>query len=120
MPNSDTLPIGAEAQLHFVWQLPDTDYLRTIFKVRVVDIDRETQRYIVQLEDLVAGRQEDLRGEQRPREAYSQVYWQLVGKLLGRRAAVAFEAVDQRPLFLQLSTLTLEHKFFRRFEEGTA
>ena len=44
-------------------------------------------------------------------------YWQLVYQLAGRKAHVAFEAGDGRPLFLRLPTLTLEHKFFTRYSE---
>ncbi|MDA0245146.1 MAG: hypothetical protein OT477_17140 [Chloroflexi bacterium] len=108
--------IGDEFQVHFVWQLPDTDFLRAIFKVKVEDINHESDRYVVRLADFVAGRQESHTGEIRPLEAVHPEYWELVRELVGRKVNLAYEVDDGLPIRLRLPTLTREHKFFRRYD----
>jgi hypothetical protein len=41
-------------------------------------------------------------------------YWRLVGRIVGKRVSLAFEVEDGRPLWLRLTTLTGEHRFFDR------
>jgi hypothetical protein len=42
----------------------------------------------------------------------------LVGKLIGRKITIAYEADDSRALYLRLETLTGEHNFFTRYEDA--
>lgn len=107
--------IGSAFPIQFVWQLPNGDYLRAVFETEVVGLEVESDRYIVQLERLIASRQEDAAGEMRPPAEMSAEYWQLVHELVGRKAAVAYEAQDGRPLRLRLPTLTREHPYFTRY-----
>jgi uncharacterized protein YbaR (Trm112 family) len=108
--------IGDEFEVQFVWQLPDTDFLRAIFRVRVEELDRPAARYIVLLADFTAGRQESSTGETRPPSAIDPDYWRLVQELVGRKANLAYEVDDGLPIRLRLPTLTREHKFFTRYD----
>ena len=118
IPSQYTL--GDTFQVQFVWQLPDTDFLRAIFRVRVEGLDREAARYIVRLEEFVAGRQESSTGEPRPPTAVHPHYWQLVQELTNRKANLAYEVDDGLPIRLRLPTLTREHKFFTRYDHEQA
>ena len=111
MPQADH-KIGESFRIHFVWKIPNEHYLRALFNAKVLDIDLEADRYLIKLSELIAKREENEVGDGLPEEAHSADYWQLVYNLTGRMAHVAFEADDERPLFLRLPTLTLEHKFF--------
>ncbi len=104
--------------LQFAWKLPNEDYLRAVFKAEVLDLVPKADKYIVELKELIAGRQESKEGEMRHQEAYSTPYWQLVGSLIGRKLTIAFEADDSRAVHLRLETLTGEHNFFSRYENA--
>ncbi len=109
--------IGDQFNIQFVWQLPDKgDYIRAILKAEVVSFDNTADKYIVRLNELVAGRQESPSGEPRQQPEYSKPYWALVGRIIGKKVEVAYESDDGRPLHLRITTLTGEHKFFRRYD----
>lgn len=110
--------IGETFPLQFAWRLPHGDYLRAVFEARVLDHVAQADKYVVRLEELIAGRQEDAQGEMRAREDFSPEYWALVGRLIGRKLTVAYEADDSRALHLRLETLTGEHNFFTRYEDA--
>lgn len=108
---------GATFDIHFVWHLPDGDYLRAVFQAEVLAVIDPAQRYLLRLSEFVAGRQESADGSQiRPRDALAFDYWARVLDLLGHKITVAWEAADGRPLHLRLATLTGEHDFFRRHD----
>lgn len=112
----DTLAIGDSYDIQFVWQLPDEDYIRAVFVARVLDIIEPAQKYFVRLESFRAGRQESADGTQyRSKPERSATYWPLVIDLIGKRATLAWETADGRPLHMRLTTLTGEHDFFRRY-----
>lgn len=106
----DTFPV------QFVWQLPNGDFVRAIFRARVVALDAQLDRYLLRLEELEAGRQERANGELRPKEQLSRHYWAMVGALTGKRVYLAYEVDDGRPIRLRLDTLTQEHSFFTRLD----
>lgn len=106
----DTFPI------QFVWQLPDGDFVRAVFDAEVLALDSQLDRYLLRLTGLRAGRQEDARGEMRPKESYSRTYWAMVGALIGKRVYLAYEVQDGRPIRLRLDTLTQDHAFFTRLD----
>ena len=107
---------GESFSVQFVWKLPDGDYVRAVFTAVVQDIVPAADKYIVRLQELIAGRQESATGEMRPVEALTREYWQLVGRLQGRRVTVAFESDTGQSLHMRLETLTGEHNFFFRFD----
>lgn len=106
--------VGDNFAVQFVWQLPDGDFVRAIFRARVEALDLRLDRYLLRLEELEAGRQEQPNGETRPKEALSKEYWGMVGALIGKRVYLAYEVDDGRPIRLRLDTLTQEHSFFTR------
>lgn len=108
--------IGEAFAVQFVWQLPDGDFVRAIFRARVEALDKGLDRYLLRLEDLEAGRQEQPDGETRAKEALAKEYWGMVGALIGKRVYLAYEVDDGRPIRLRLDTLTQEHSFFTRLE----
>lgn len=107
---------GDSFSVQFVWQLPHGDFVRAIFDAEVLAIDSHLDRYLLKLEELAAGRQEDSRGNTRPRDEFSDEYWRMVGALIGKRVYLAYEVDDGRPIRLRLDTLTQEHSFFRRMD----
>ena len=107
---------GESFPVQFVWKLPDDDYVRAVFTTVVLDIVPAADKYIVCLQELVAGRQESATGEMRETEGLTREYWQLIGRLQGRRVTVAFESDTGKPLHMRLETLTGEHNFFFRFD----
>lgn len=116
MPVANHQP-GDQFDIQFVWQLPDGDFIRAIFSMQVLALDEQLDRYLLQIGELKAGRQEDPTGEMRPVEALSKEYWAMVGALVGKRVYLAYEVDDGRPIRLRLDTLTLEHSFFTRLDE---
>jgi hypothetical protein len=110
--------IGESFLLQFAWRLPDGDYLRAVFDARVLDLVPEADKYLVRLEQLTAGRQEDENGQMRPTAEFSRDYWRLVGQLIGRKLTVAYEADNSRAFHMRLATLTGEHNFFTRYEDA--
>ena len=116
--------IGEHFNIQFVWQLPNKedfsskgDFIRVIMKADVLDTDPTADKYIVRLSELVAGRQESAHGEPRQPAELTKEYWAMVGRIVGTKIIIAYEAEDGRPLHLRLATLTGEHTFFHRFEE---
>ncbi len=103
--------------IQFVWKIPEGDYVRAIFTARVISHIQGSDRYLIELKTLKAGRQESPEGAIRSPAELSRDYWRLVGELIGRRAAVASEAADGRPLHMILRTLTREHRFFTQFDD---
>jgi hypothetical protein len=109
--------VGQSFRVQFVWRLPDQDYLRAVFNAKVLRLDEISDKYVLELGELVAGRQESPAGEMRSRSELAGEYWARVLRLPGRKIALAFEADDGRPLWLRLETLTGEHNFFNRLNE---
>lgn len=112
------IPVGQSFPLQYAWRLPDGSYLRAVFKATVLDTVPTADKYVVRLEELLAGREETPDGEPKPTESLSRSYWTLVGELIGRRLTVAYEAGDGRALYMRLETLTGEHNYFSRFEDA--
>lgn len=112
--------IGESFPVQFAWKLPNGDFLRAVFRADVIGVAPASDKYIVRLSRLIAGRQETAKGRRRPIGEHTREYWELVGRIVGRKLAIAFEADDGRALQLRLATLTGEHNFFRRFEEAEA
>lgn len=117
--SQDHLPIGDSFPLQYAWRLPDGSYIRAVFRASVLDLVPSADKYIVRLDELLAGREETPNGEAKPAEAFSRAYWALVGDLVGRRLTVAYEAADGRALYMRLETLTGEHNYFSRFDDAT-
>lgn len=107
---------GESFPVQFVWRLPDGDYVRAVFTAVILDIVPAADKYIVRLQELIAGRQESATGQMRPSGELTRDYWQLIGRLQGRRVTIAFESDNGRPLHMRLETLTGEHNFFFRFD----
>lgn len=110
-----TLNIGESFTVQFVWKLPEGDYIRAIFRARILEIDPASEKYLVQLEELLAGRQETAAGEMRPKAEMTLPYWGRVRQIIGNKVTLAYEAADGRPLHMRLATLTGEHNFFTRY-----
>lgn len=117
MPEANCQP-GESFHIQFVWELPDGDYVRAVFRAEVEKLDFSLDRYLLRLAELKAGRQETPAGEMRPKGALSARYWRMVGDLVGKRVYLAFEVDDGRPIKLRLDTLTQEHSFFTRLDNG--
>lgn len=107
---------GESFPVQFVWKLPDGDYVRAVFTAVILDIVPAADKYIVRLQELVAGRQESSTGEMRAAEGLTREYWQMIGRLQGRRVTVAYESDNGQSLYMRLETLTGEHNFFFRFD----
>ncbi len=116
MPESN-YKVGESFPVQFAWKLPNDDYLRAVFEAEVLDIVPAADKYMVRLQKLIAGRQDDKDGVMRPQEAYAQEYWAMVGKLIGNKVSIAYEVDDGRALHMRLATLTGEHNFFTRYEK---
>ncbi len=109
--------VGDIFRLQFAWRIPSEDYIRAIFDAEVLLLDYLSNKYVVQLSEFIAGRQESSQGEMRSSEEVARDYWSLVIDLKGRKIAIAYEADDGRTLWLRLETLTGEHNFFQRLNE---
>ena len=107
--------VGETFPVQFTWRLPDGDFIRAVFEAEVRDHVPEAEKYVVTLNRLVAGRQEDSDGQMRSQEAFSRDYWRMVGDLIGNKVTLAYEAADGRALHMRLATLTGEHNFFTRY-----
>ena len=103
--------------MQFAWKLPNGDYLRAVFNAEVLDIVPAADKYMVRLQKLVAGRQDDSQGLTRSQDEYAKEYWAMVGALIGNKVSVAYEVDDGRALHMRLETLTGEHNFFTRYEK---
>ena len=109
--------IGDTFAVQFAWKLPNKNYIRAVFQAEVLALVPAADKYLVRLKELIAGRQEDDDGILLPQESFSYDYWGLVGRLVGRRLAVAYEADDSHAIYMRLATLTGEHDFFFRFPD---
>lgn len=109
--------VGDSFPIHFVWQLPDGDFVRAVYRAEVLAHDLSLDRYLLRLAEMLAGRQETPQGEMRPKEAMALPYWKMVAALIGKRVYLAFEVDDGRPIRLRLDTLTQEHRFFTRLDD---
>ena len=116
MPVANYEP-GESFSLHFVWQLPDGDFVRAVLRAEVLAHDLSLDRYLLRLAELLAGRQESPTGEWRPREGWALPYWQMVTALINKKVYLAFEVDDGRPIRLRLDTLTQENRFFTRLDD---
>jgi hypothetical protein len=114
MPDSH-YHVGETFPIQFAWRLPEGGYLRAIFQAEVLALVDPADKYIIRLNQLLAGREETADGETKAKALLSADYWQLVGQLVGRIITVAYEAADGRALYMRLETLTGEHNFFSRF-----
>lgn len=117
MPEAHYQP-GESFAVQFAWRLPGGDYLRAVFKADVQELVPSADKYVVRLSELIAGREDDPSGAPKPAAALSRGYWDLVGKLIGRRITLAYEADDGRALYMRLATLTGEHNYFTRYEDA--
>ena len=117
MPEAHYQP-GQAFPVQFAWRLPDEEYLRAVFEAEVLELVPAADKYVIRLNQLLAGREETADGEPKPPEALSRDYWALVGQLIGRTITLAYEADDGRALYLRLATLTGEHNFFTRYEDA--
>jgi hypothetical protein len=111
-----TYHVGESFPLQFAWRLPQGGYLRAVFQATVLSLVAPADKYVVRLEQLLAGREENAEGEAKSKEELSADYWRLVGRLVGRTITVAYEAGDGRTLYMRLETLTGEHDFFFRLK----
>lgn len=109
--------IGDWFPVQFVWQLPDGDYIRAIFRAQILDIVPAADKYLVQLEELLAGRQESKDGEMRSKEEMTIPYWVLVREIIGNKVTLAYEVENGRPLHMRLTTLIGQHDFFTRYNK---
>ena len=110
--------VGDSFSLQFAWHLPEGDYIRAVFQTEVLDLVPQADKYVVRLNKLVAGRQENEDGELKPQETFSSEYWSMVEGLVGRKITIAYEADDSRAIHMRLATLTGEHNFFSRYEDA--
>ena len=117
MPEAHYQP-GQSFPVQFAWRLPGEEYLRAVFEAEVLELVPAADKYVIRLNQLLAGREETADGEPKPPEALSRDYWTLVGQLIGRTITLAYEADDGRALYLRLATLTGEHNFFTRYEDA--
>ena len=108
---------GQSFSIQLVWQVPEGDFLRAILEVEVLALDPMLDRYLLRLQRLVAGRQETPEGIARPEAELSKEYWALVGRIIGKKIHLAYEADDGRPLRLRFATLTGEHTLFSRLDD---
>lgn len=109
--------VGESFAAQFVWKIPGGDYVRAVFKAEVLDLVPRADRYVVRLRELIAGRQENEDGVARPETELSKEHWAWVGKIVGRRISLAYEADDGRAIHMRFTTLTGEHNFFYRFPD---
>ncbi|MDX1614231.1 MAG: hypothetical protein R3300_07965 [Candidatus Promineifilaceae bacterium] len=116
MPDAE-YDVGEGFMVQFVWRIPSGDFLRALFRAEVLQRDFVSDKYVVELKEWLAGRQEDEQGATRTAEEAAHDYWQRVSELEGQKVSLAFEAQDGRALWLRLETLTGEHNFFRRLNE---
>ncbi len=110
--------VGDSFPLQFAWRLPEGDYIRAVFQAEVLDLVPEADKYVVRLNKLVAGRQENEDGELKPQDTFSTEYWAMVEGLVGRKITIAYEADDSKAIHMRLATLTGEHNFFSRYEDA--
>ena len=92
---------GESFPLHFVWQIPDGDYVRAVFRAEVLAHDLSLDRYLLRLAELLSGRQETPE-RNAPERELALPCWKMVTALIGKRVYLAFEVDDGRPILLRL------------------
>jgi hypothetical protein len=102
--------------VQFVWQLKEGNFVRAFFQARVLETHSEAEKYLVVLDELLAGQEEGSKGKILPKEEMSLQYWAMVVRLIGRKVLLAAEVADGRPVRLRLATLMGLHNFFYRYE----
>jgi hypothetical protein len=117
MTIEQTIQIGETFPAHFVWQLPDGDYVRAVFEAEVLSVVDGAMKYLVRLRRYVAGRQESAENVVRTEAELATDYWTLVFGLIGHRCTLAWELSDGSPVYMRLATLTGEHDFFHRYDQ---
>ncbi len=70
--------IGETFNVQFIWRIPSKDFLRALFVVEVLHQDFVSDKYVVRLNEFLAGRQEDKEGTMRSLEEVARDYWYLV------------------------------------------
>lgn len=102
--------------VQFVWRLNEGNFIRAFYKAQVLETHPEAEKYMVKLAELLAGQEENKYGVILPKEEMTLPYWGMVVRLIGRKALVAAEVADGRPVGLRLATLIGIHDFFHRYE----
>jgi hypothetical protein len=102
--------------VQFVWRLKEGNFVRAFFKASVLELHAEAEKYLVQLDELLAGQEEGSGGAILPKEEMTLPYWAMVVRLIGRKVLLAAEVADGRPVRLRLATLMGLHNFFYRYE----
>ena len=106
--------IGDSYKIHYVWRLPNDDYIRALFKVTVVEVDLFEERYLARIDALEGAVQEAPDGSRRPAEEMDKVLWRNVLSFVGNLIRVPYESADGRPLHIKYPTLTGEHDYFTK------
>jgi hypothetical protein len=109
--------VGEMVTVQFACRIPEGDYLRALFNAQIMLVEQKSEKYVVRLDEWLAGRQESSDGQMRPLADVSRDYWALVARLSGQRISLSFEASSAKALWLRLETLTGEHNYFRRLNE---
>jgi hypothetical protein len=102
--------------VQFVWRLNEGNFVRAFFQARVLETHPEAEKYLVVLDELLAGQEERPNGQILPKEEMTLQYWAMVVRLIGRKVLLAAEVADGRPVRLRLATLIGVHNFFYRYE----
>ncbi|MFO7539829.1 MAG: hypothetical protein R6X32_17465 [Chloroflexota bacterium] len=102
--------------IQFVWRLNEGNFVRAYFEARVLETQPKAEKYLVQLDELLAGQEEGPGGVILPKADMSLPYWAMVVRLIGRKVLLAAEVADGRPVRLRLATLMGVHNFFYRYE----
>jgi len=77
--------VGESFKIQYVWRIESGHFLRALFRARVLGHDDSTDKYILLLEEFVAGRQEDAAGETADTNELAREYWKTVAERLARR-----------------------------------
>lgn len=108
------LDIGDSYRVQLVWKLPDYDFIRAVYDVTVLEIDRFEERYLVNIDSMYGGVQEAPDGKARPQAEMTLPLWKNAVGFVGQAIRLPYESTDGRPLHLKFTTLTGEHSFFTR------
>ena len=90
--------------------------MRAFFKARILETQPEAEKYLVQLDELLAGQEESPGGVILAKEEMSLPYWAMVVGIIKRKVLLAAEVADGRAVRLRLATLLGVHNFFSRYE----
>jgi len=109
--------VGESFKIQYVWRIESGHFLRALFRARVLGHDDSTDKYILLLEEFVAGKQEDAVGETANADELAREHWKTISELVGKKITLAYEADDGRTIRLKLATLTGEHNYFTRLND---